>query len=84
MILSQAVGENNCLDKSGGRKQLVRHFTNNKFYKCIGWILLEVTYGIKGNKILITTETSVSMKGQTQIHRDVCGRTDLLKVRCYL
>ena len=67
----------------GGNKRLVCHFIRNKFWKYIGFILLTVKYGIKGNHIWRKTETYVSNKGQTPLHRYVCGKTDLLKVNYY-
>ena len=48
--INKSAGEKNCLNNSGGKKQLVRHFTRNKFCKCIWCIILEVTYGIKVNQ----------------------------------
>ena len=34
--MNEAVGENNCLDESGEKKWLVRPFTRQYFWKCIG------------------------------------------------
>ena len=82
--INEAVVEKKNIYKSGWRKQLVLHFTKNNFWKCIGCILLEVTYVIKGHSIWLKTETSVGKKGITPIQRNVCGKTDLLKVLCYL
>ena len=87
--MNQVVGEKNFLDKSGGGgKRPVRPFTRNKFWKCIGYILLEVTYGNKGHMIWGKPEASIRKKGRTPLrnllHRDVFGETDLLKVRCYI
>ena len=61
--MNQAVGENNRLDKLVGRKQPVRLFTRNEFWKCIGCILLAVIYGFKGYQLWVKPETSVSKKG---------------------
>ena len=33
--MNEAVGDKNCLDKSGRKKWIVYHFTRNKFWKCI-------------------------------------------------
>ena len=41
------VGENNCLDISGGKKLLVFTFRRQELCKFIGCILLAVTYGDK-------------------------------------
>ena len=80
--MNETVGEDNCLDKYGGRKRSVCYFTKNKFSKCIGFIISAVTYGIKVNHIRGETETSVNKKGRNKSHRDISGKTDLLKVRC--
>ena len=37
--MNLAVGEKNCLDDSGGKKQLVCPFRRHEFWKCIGCIL---------------------------------------------
>ena len=34
--MKESVGNNNRLDKSGGKKQLVHHFTTNELWKYIG------------------------------------------------
>ena len=34
--MNEVVGENNCLDKFRGKKQLVHHFTRKEFWKCMG------------------------------------------------
>ena len=49
--INEAVGKNNHLDKSRGRKRLDRNFTKKDLCKCIGLILSEVTYGKKGHKL---------------------------------
>ena len=82
--MNEVVGEKNCLDNSGGGRWLVNHFTKNEFYKCIGCILLGVTYGIKGHRIWGGIETSVLKKGQNPIHRDAIGKIDSIRVHCYI
>ena len=82
--INEAVGENNLLDKSKGRGEIVFHFTNNYLCAFIGCILSTVTYGIKGHQIWLKTETSVSNKNRTPIQVDFHGKTYLLKVLCYL
>ena len=57
--MNESVGDKNRLDNSGGRKQLVCHFTNNKFWKFIGCILSSVTYGMKGHNIWRKNQTYV-------------------------
>ena len=58
--MDEAVGENNRIDKYGGRKRLFINFTKNDILKYIGCILLVVTYEIKGHQIWGVTETYVS------------------------
>ena len=43
-----AVGENNSLDIYGGNKHLFYPFRRGEFWKFIGCIILEVTYGKRG------------------------------------
>ena len=50
--INEAVGEKNRLDKSWGKKLLVQNVTKNEFWKCIGCIILTVTYESKGQRIL--------------------------------
>ena len=57
--MNESVGEKNRLDKSWGNKWLVC-----RFWKCIGCIILEVAYGIKGNQLLRTTENMSIRKGK--------------------
>ena len=49
--INEAVEMKNCVTMDGGGKRLVRPFKNKEFWKCIGCILLEVTYGNKVHKI---------------------------------
>ena len=45
--MNPSVGENNRLGISGGKKRLVSPFIRQEFLKCIGCIILIVTYGKK-------------------------------------
>ena len=49
--MNEAVGIKNRYKMNGGGKQLVCPFKIQEFWKCIGFILLEVTYGKKGHKL---------------------------------
>ena len=51
--MNEVVGMKNFLLISGGNKQLrlVCNFTRQEFCKCVGCIILEVTYGMKGQKL---------------------------------
>ena len=51
--MNEAVGTNNCIMMDGGGKRLVSHFKSQEFWKCIGCIILAVTYGKKGHKLWI-------------------------------
>ena len=85
--IHQSVGEKNSFDKSGGGGA-VRPFTINEFWKFIWSILLSVTFVVKGYHIWVKPEASVSKKGRNTfrnpLHRDVCGKTYLLKVSFYI
>ena len=45
--MNEAVGMKNCLTKYKGKKRLVHPFIRQEFWKFIGLILPEVTYGKK-------------------------------------
>ena len=60
--MNEVVVEKNCLDSVGGKKRHVRFFINNELWKFIGPILSEVTYGKKGHKPWVKTQTSVGKK----------------------
>ena len=47
---NEAIGEKNCLDKSGVNKRSVSPSRRQELCKCIGCILLEVTCVNKGHK----------------------------------
>ena len=49
--MNEEVGTKNRVTVGGGGKRIVRIFRRQEFWKCIGCILLTVTYGNKGNKI---------------------------------
>ena len=65
-LMNEVVGEKNCLDKSGGKKELVLHFRRQHLWKCIGWILLEVTFAGKGHNIWGETPIYFGKKAQTK------------------
>ena len=64
--INEAVGENNCIDRYGGKSFLVFHCKVHEFWKCIGCIILAVTYGTKGTQVWGTNELSISKKGQNK------------------
>ena len=49
--MNEAVGMKNCFTMNGGGKKLVRPFKRQDFWKCIGCILSEVTYGKIGHRL---------------------------------
>ena len=49
--INEAVGMKNRLMMGGGGKWIVLPFRRQDFWKCIGCILLAVTYGDKGRKL---------------------------------
>ena len=59
---NEAVGEKNHLEGVGGKKWNVRYFSNNEFWKFIGYIILVVTYRNKGHNIWVITQIYVAKK----------------------
>ena len=49
--MNEAVGMKNCVAINGGWKRLVCTFKSQELCKCIGCIILAVTYGKKGHKL---------------------------------
>ena len=49
--MNEAVCMKNRFKSNGGGKRLVRPFKRKELWKCIGCILLAVTYGNKGHKL---------------------------------
>ena len=82
--MNEVVDEHNRLDKCGGKRWLVWHFSNKEFWKYIGCIVLAVTYGKKGHIIWGETHTSDANKAWSPIDINVLGTTGLLKVCCDL
>ena len=82
--MNKAVREKNRLDKFGWKKQLVRPFRRQELWKCIGCILSEVTFGKKGHKLWGETQIFIGKKAQTKLHRDICLKTYLQRVRCVI
>ena len=85
--MNKDVVEKNRFDNSGGGDgQFV--LLQGMNYGNIGRIIWEVNFGVKGNQLWGKPKASVSKKGQTPfqntLHRNFRGKTDLIKVRCYL
>ena len=76
--MNQVVGENNCIDKSGGRKRPDRPFTRNKFWKYSGCIILAVTFGVKLHHLWVKLNhlSVIRIKLHCKIHY-----TDMVVVR---
>ena len=49
--MNEAVGMKNRINMGGGGKLIIRPFRSQEFWKCIGCVLLEVTYGKKVHNI---------------------------------
>ena len=49
--MNKAVCMKNHFTSNGGGKRLVKPYKSREFWKCIGCILSEVTYGKKGRKL---------------------------------
>ena len=59
-------------------------FWKNKSRKCIGFILSGVNNGKKGYKLWAICTSEDPGKVEVKIDRDVCGKTYILKLSCYL
>ena len=75
--MSETVGMKNRLMISRGKKCLVHPFIRQEFWKCIGCILSEVTYGWKRHNRWSETPKTFCNKIPTKLQRDVSGNTDL-------
>ena len=51
-MISELVGERNDFENESGKKRLVRILSKQEFRKSVGCIILAVTYGNKGSRIL--------------------------------
>ena len=80
--INEAVGMKNCLKMYGGGKRIVRPLRRQEFWKCIGCIISEITYGRKGYKIWSEIPKYFGRKAPTKLQRDVREYTDLYKVCC--
>ena len=80
--MNEAVGIKNRYNMNGGGKRLVRTFNRKEFWKCIGCILLAVTYGKKGHKLWSEIPKYSGKMASTKLRRDVLVNTDLYRVCC--
>ena len=78
--MNEAVGMKNHSTMNGGGKRLVCTFNSQDFCKCIGYILLVVTYGKKGHKIWSEIIKYSGKVAPTKLQRDVLGNINLYKV----
>ena len=77
------VGMKNHFTMDGGGKRLVVTFKRQEFWKFIGFIILEVSYGKKGHKFWIEIPKASCRMAPTKLRRDVCGKNNLHKVCWY-
>ena len=82
--MNEEVGERNQYQKLVRKIWLLKNISNKEFWKFIGWILPEVTYGKKVYRLCVSTTRKDLGKAAGQIDRDVCGKTYLLKMVCPL
>ena len=80
--MNEAVGMKDCLTMGGGGKWIVRPFRRQDIRKCIGCVLLEVTYGNKGHKLWSEIPKSFGDKAPNKLQIYVCSHTNLYKVCC--
>ena len=70
--MNEAVVIKNLLTMNGGGKRLVCNFERQEFWKCIGCIILEVTYGKKGHKLWSDIPKSSCRMASHKLRRYVC------------
>ena len=80
--LNKAVCMKSRFLSNGGGKRLVKHLKRQEFWKCIGCILLEFTYGKKGRKLWSEAPKCFGKYEDPKLQRDVRETTDLYKVCC--
>ena len=80
--MNEAVGMKNHVTMDEGGKWLVRPFKRKEFWKCVGLILSEVTYGKKVHKLWSEIPKDSCRMAPPKLRRCVCGNTDLYKVCC--
>ena len=80
--MNEAVGIKNCCTMNGGGKRLVCPFKSQEFWRCIGCIILAVTYGKKGHKLWSDIPKASYRMAPPKIQRDAFGNTNLYKVCC--
>ena len=80
--MNKAVVIRNRFTMNGGGKWLVRTFKRQEFWKCIGCILLEVTYGKKGHKLWSEIPKSFGRITPTKLRGDFGGNTNLYQLCC--
>ena len=80
--MNEAVCMKNRVSSNGGGKRQVKKFKRQEFWKCIGCILLAVTYGKKERKLWSEVPKGFGKYGNLTLRRDVRGTTNLYKVCC--
>ena len=80
--INKAVCMKNGFTSDQGRKQSVRLFKRQEFWKYISFILSAVKYGEKGRKFWSEVTKYFGKYENPKLRRDVCGTTDLYKVCC--
>ena len=70
---NEVVGTKNRLTMGGGGKRIVCSLISQEFWKYIGCVLSEVTYGKKEHKVWSEIPKYSGNNASTKIRRDVCG-----------
>ena len=78
--MNEAVCMKNRVTTNGGGKRLVRPLKRKEFWKCIGCILSEVTYGKKGHKLWSEIPKSFGKMENPKLRRYFRENTNLYKV----
>ena len=67
---------------NGGGKQKIKKFKRQEFWKCIGCILSEVTYGKKGRKLWSEVPKGFGKYENLTLRKYARVTTNLYKVCC--
>ena len=80
--MNEAVAIKNHYTMNGGGKRLVRPFKKEEFWKCIGCIVSEFTFGNKGHMIWSDILKPSCRMAPPKLQRYVRENTNLYKVCC--
>ena len=81
--INEPVSMKNRLMMGGGGGYIVYSFRKKYLWGFISFVISEVTYGKKGQRLWVEIPKYFGNKAPTKLQRDFRGNTDLYKVCCY-